>query len=110
MAGGGAGATGLPAGMAPAVGANPTAAELSAAAKGAGVSPLSQFAHGLPQLMQSVQAAKGMQPQGHPAMAPSTMQHPMSGAPVQMQGLLGSPQISVPQMNQALARSNGLLG
>ena len=63
----------------------------------------------LPQALQAIQAMRGMQG-GQQGMAVRPIQHQMSGAPVQMQGLLGAPNISVPQMNQMLGKSLGLMG
>lgn len=85
-------------------GAAPTAAELGTTAAGAGISPMSALAGHIPQAFRGIQ---GMQ--SH--MAPNLgvpHQQPFMGQ-VQMPGLMGAPQITVPQMTQALGRLNGLL-
>lgn len=106
----------LPSGMAPAVGGGSTAAELGTTAAGAGLPNLPQQSalqaglSGLAAMGKNPQALQGLMAQhpqqGAPMVHPA---HPMGGAPVQMQGLLGAPQtqaagITVPMVNQILAR------
>jgi hypothetical protein len=95
----------LPEGMSPAVGGSATPAELGTTTAATGLPNLPQQSalQSIASGMQSM-AGKGlMAPHTTPTPAAPMAHHAMSGAPVQFQGLLGSPHISVPQVNQMLA-------